>query len=58
MTHPETVRGEEQVLGPLTEAVADFLDPFCRSLGGRPSEEKLRSPIDGLRGAFDNVVSD
>ena len=51
----DTVPVEPLVVDALTEGVADFLEPFCRSLSEELYGDALESVIGNLRDAFQEV---
>ena len=58
VVHSDTVPVEPLVFDALTEGLADFLEPFCRSAGQEDSRERVSSLIKALREAFDEVLDD
>ena len=55
VVHSHTLDVEQMVLDALTEGVADFLVPFCKSLTQESFERILGASIQSLRDAFDKV---
>ena len=54
----DTIPVEPLIADSLTEGVADFLEPFCKSLSGEGYEEVMSSLVKQLREAFDRLVVD
>ena len=58
VVHSDTLQVEQLVLDALTEGVADFLQPFCKTFTDRSSEAVLLSLIQDLRDAFERILGE